>query len=69
MGAIVFRHHIFHGPDRGCEADPHGLAVFTGHSLESGDNPYETPGTPHIHLHPDVESPEESCDKIYADPG
>jgi len=24
MGAIVFRHHIFQGPDRGWEADAHG---------------------------------------------
>ena len=36
MDAIIFRHHIFQGPDRGWEADPHGLANFTGHPLESG---------------------------------
>ena len=36
MGAIVFLHHIFHGPDRRREADPCGLADFTGHSLEGG---------------------------------
>jgi adenylyl-sulfate kinase len=30
------------------------------------DDPYEPPGTPHIHLHTDLESPEESCDKVYA---
>jgi hypothetical protein len=36
MDAIVFRHHVFQGADRGWEADPHGLADFTGHSLESG---------------------------------
>jgi|GEM_PF-6402501 hypothetical protein len=36
MDEIVFRHHIFPGPDQRWEADPHGLADFTGHSLESG---------------------------------
>ena len=36
MNAIVFRHHIFQGPDRGWETDPHCLADFSGHSLESG---------------------------------
>jgi hypothetical protein len=36
MDAIVFRHHIFPGPDRRWEADPCGLADFTGESLESG---------------------------------
>jgi hypothetical protein len=27
MESIVFRHHIFHGPDRGGETDPHGGQV------------------------------------------
>jgi hypothetical protein len=36
MGEIVFRHHIFQGPNRGREADAGGLAEFAGHPLEGG---------------------------------
>ncbi len=50
MDAAVFRHHVFQGADRGWEADPHGLADFTGHSLESGAQEIQLVTIPDFHF-------------------